>query len=281
MNLRQLRIGLSTKYLEQPDGSLLIPNIKLLAAGTWTDSAVQTPLFYPVETLRQYAANWKDTTLWSRHSGGSPRDITDKIGNILNPHFEGDAVVGDLWLHRKTQQSQDVAELIKTYIHTDTPLFVSVEHGGEEVLNPATRQYEASSLVFVGCAVVNQGACRKCRINEEPNMDENPLENQIKELSSALASKDARITELEGAVKELSESTKTETAIKELESKIPDVSSLESKLKELSELVTKQEKRIKELESQPAPKTDASAVGEYDYSSPFVMDSEGITLRGY
>lgn len=80
--VRELRIELfSGKYQEQ-DGGLLIRDVKLLASGTWTDLHIGTPLFYPGKVLEKYAKNWIDNSLWSRHSGGMSRSITDKIGEV-------------------------------------------------------------------------------------------------------------------------------------------------------------------------------------------------------
>ena len=40
-----------SQLIQNEDGSLLIKGVPMLASGTWTDSAVQTPLFYPEKTL--------------------------------------------------------------------------------------------------------------------------------------------------------------------------------------------------------------------------------------
>lgn len=143
-------------------GGLLIKGVPLLAQGTWTDSAVGTPLYYPKDTLRQYAENWLDTATWSRHLGTVPRDITDKVGEVRSPRYENDSIVGDIYLHGGTQKSRDVVELVKRKLVS----YVSVEHGGTERMNPETRQMEAASLTFYGLAIVNKGACKLCRINE-------------------------------------------------------------------------------------------------------------------
>ncbi len=147
--------------IQEQDGGALVKDVTLLASGVWTDSAVGTPLFYPEATLQKYAGSWVDRSVWSRHSGKVPRSITDKIGEVRNPHYQAGAVKGDLWLHGKTQASRDTIEMVQAGLAK----WVSVEHGGEEVFNKSTGRYEATSLIFGGVAVVNRGACTVCTIN--------------------------------------------------------------------------------------------------------------------
>ena len=166
--MRELRAKISFGQYQATDGGLLVKDVKLLASGTWTDSYMGTPLFYPEAILERYASNWIDNSLWSRHGGGIPRSITEKIGEIRNPRYNGGAVIGDLWLHEKTQTSRDTAELIKAGLVD----YVSVEHGGKERWNAAEKRYDAEELVFGGVAVVNKGACKVCTIHNESEMKE-------------------------------------------------------------------------------------------------------------
>jgi len=218
-----------SKMVEQ-DGGLLIKGVPMLATGTWTDSAVGTPLNYPEGTLREYASNWIDNTGWSRHLGGMPRDVTDKVAELREPRFEEGAVTGDIFVHGATQKSRDLMEMVKRKLIS----YVSVEHGGDERYNPATRQMEASTLSFLGFAFVNKGACKLCRINEEAQvpapmpeveiMDTKELEDKITALTTELAAVKAKPAEI-----------KVE---------IP---------KELSDKMDAMAARIVELEKQPAP----------------------------
>lgn len=170
---RELGLELSRSNLEDlPDGGLLIHDVKLLAEGTWTDSAVGTPLFYPARSLEANAANWRDRSAWSRHLGRTPRDITEKIGVVDDPRYADRAVVGDIRLHGLTQKSRDTIALVKA----GEVNYVSVEHGGPEKWNAETRQYEAAEIIFYGVAIVNRGACQKCTIRgneEDPSKREN------------------------------------------------------------------------------------------------------------
>ena len=212
----------------------------MLAAGTWTDSAVGTPLYYPEKTLSEYATNWHDTTGWSRHLGGVPRDITEKVADASNLRYENGAVTADIIVHGATQKSRDTIELVKRKLIS----FVSVEHGGNEKYNPDTRQMEADTLDFYGFAFVNKGACKLCRIQEAPKSPEvKPETERVKE-SDQMESKELE-AKIEGLTKELAE-------LKAVP-KPPEVNPLEVTVQELR-------KELEELKKQPAPAATVPAI---------------------
>ena len=247
---RKLPRSLSSREVTpSDDGSVLLSGVPLLAVGEWTDSAVQTPLYYPAETLRTHAENWHDRSVWSRHLGGAPRRITEKIGTVENPRFESDAVTGDIRLHGATQESRDTIEYIRYAQARGEDVWVSVEHGGREALNKATGQWEAKTLDFYGLAVVSRGACESCtlpRSNESAPGDEN-MEDTIKALEE-------RIVALEGHIKELEKPAEEEPAEDE------QVKALADTVAKLTAENTKLADRVKALEETPDPKTrDAGA----------------------
>jgi hypothetical protein len=179
---RYLAVGLNLEHAQledQPDGSLLVKNVPLLKVGQWTDSAVKTALDYPMETLAAYATNWRSNSYWSRHSGGVPRDMEDKIALIQEPRFMGDGVYADLLFHRTTEKSRGLAAYLVKMKALGQDVFSSVEHIGDEAWNPQTGKLEATSITFLGAAMVDQGACKTCQIlgkrtNEVPGK---PAEN--------------------------------------------------------------------------------------------------------
>lgn len=239
---RELRAELNTKIFFDGDGGISI-TAKLLASGTWTDSNVGTPLFYSEKALETYAKNWMDTSLWSRHSGGTPRSITDKIGEIKNPRFENGAVFGDLWLHGKTQTSRDTIELIKNNLVKA----VSVEHGGKERWNTTNKRYEIEEIIFLGCAVVNRGACSTCKIENEINTKEdNKNMTNEKELAQDIQSLQIQLEEQKKA--------KATQSIAEFEATKLKIIELENQNKELMQKITNMEHeyRVKELQKQIA-----------------------------
>jgi hypothetical protein len=267
--MRELTSKLSDNITEY-GGGLLIREVKLLANGQWTDSNVRTPLYYPNRALRAYAGNWTDTSVWSRHAHGDYRDESERIGTVLNPHYDDSAVIGDIFLHGANQESRDMI----TKVMDGDINYVSVEHTGEE--RQLDGRNEAHTLEFCGLALVPQGACKTCTIrsNSEANMTEEQTTPdytaQIKELSEALAAKDSQI-------KELAEKIDNDTKIKELSD------SFEGKLKELSEVLTAKDeqiaaidKRIKELESQPATVAEDEPIRST--LNPFTTDAEGFII---
>jgi len=274
---RELRFELSPTALQEVDGGLLIRNARLLAAGTWTDSQVQTPLFYPPDILRANAGNWADNSYWSRHRGGVPRAITEKVGIISNQRFENDAIIGDIFLHGRTQESRDTIAYVRWAQEKGIPVYSSVEHVGQETWNERDRRYELTSLQMVGAAIVNVGACQTCtlpRANEgEPDMAD---DQKIKELEAALKTATDKIAALE------TKATAAETKVKELESKItppaqapgedPKVKELEGKLadqaKASEEKIKELEAAIKKLEETPNPQTRTSGTESRELEPP-------------
>jgi len=229
-----------TQMITQDDGSLLIKGVPMLAAGTWTDSAVQTPLHYTEKALSEYATNWLDDTGWSRHLGGVPRDITEKVAQAINHRYDNGAVTADVLVHGATQKSRDTIELVKRKLIN----FVSVEHGGKERWNPDTRQMEAESLDFYGFAFVNKGACKLCRINESPAITEPVTKEddtmELKELEAKYADMAKELAELKAAkIEPVTPPAPVVDNTKELEEAKAEIKALAA--------------QVKELASQPAP----------------------------
>lgn len=283
--IRELIHDLSAAKLStDTDGSLTIPGVILLAAGTWTDSNFGTPLTYSEGVLNEYAENWADNPLWCRHGGGSPRSITDKIGEIVNQRYNAGKVIGDLILHGKTQTSRDTIELITSELVNA----ISVEHGGRERWDPDTNAYQAEEIIFYGAAIVNKGACSVCTINNEASRSSAEANDmEIKELETKLA-------EAEGKIKELSEASATKETLSELEAKITDLAGTAVKIKELeeklaaiegSEKITELEGRIEKIEKTPLPgltlaSNHENELGKIDFD-PIIYDNEGMTRRPF
>ena len=253
-----------SQMITQEDGSLLVKDVPMLAAGTWTDSAVQTALNYPERTLSKYAANWSDNSGWARHAGGVPRDATDKVAMLTNPRFQDGAVVGDIVIHGYTQKSRDMIELVKRRLIG----MVSVEHTGDERYNASTRQLEAESLNFSGFAFVNKGACKLCRINEEaplvsadepiaapPEVQEDTME--LKELETQVAELKKELAAMQAPKIEVAE------PVVDNSRELAEEASAKAEIAELRQMV-------KELMSQPAQPVVAAApiVQKVEYKEP-------------
>jgi len=247
-----------------PDGGLMLKDVTLLASGTWHASNATVPLFYPEAVLERDAGNWHDNGVWARHSGGMPRNITDKIGHVLNPHYESKskAVMGDILLHMKTQTSRDVANLVNGGL-VDA---VSVEHGGDEVWNSETKRYEAVSLGFYGTAIVDRGACDVCKMKKNEHGEEEdycpPVEEQSEDIDMEAKELEKKLSDLESEkiamAKVISDS---EVKVKGLEDQMKALTA--ESAKKLSEADAK----IVELSKAPAAITLASS-GETEVVEP-------------
>jgi len=244
------------KLEKRPDGSLLVKGVKMLGAGTWTDSAKKTPLYYSEDVLRRNAGNWVDNSHWSRHLGGVPRRVGEMIGRTTNPRFEDGHIVADIEYHGLSQDSRDTIAMIEAGVAN----FVSVEHGGRERWNVGTKQYEAEELFFTGSATVNKGACQTCKIreNEETPAPEEPIIEEPEmadttELEAMIKAQADQIRQLTEMVKELKETPK------------------EDKSKEL-------EARIDALEKEPVTKSQTDYAKELE-APPFVINTERGEMR--
>jgi len=265
------------QMITEPDGSLLIKDVPMLAEGVWTDSAVQTPLNYISKTLEADAGNWLDNSGWNRHAGKVPRASTDKVGEAISPHFgrfmgdDGkmhDGVLSDVRVWPWTQNQRDMQEMIRHNLIS----FVSVEHGGDERYNPATRQMEAASLIFTGFAFVNKGACKLCRLNEEPQPSTDSQETpaatpaeevmDTKELEDKIAAQEKQIKELSAAVEKAQKPAEVRVEIPK------ELSEAANTIKELSATVESQGKQIKELMARPAPTVAAPPAETKELAAP-------------
>ena len=245
--------------MQELDGGLLVKGVKLLAAGTWTDSTQKTPCRYTPEKLKEFAQNWTDRSLWSRHGGGMPRDITEKIGDIRNIRYLDEAVMGDPFFHGKTSRSKDTMEMVRHGLAG----FVSVEMRTRDRWVPGEKVLEAEEIVFDGVATVNRGACNICTIrsNEETPKEtpagKEPVEILLKKESERMDDTDKKT--LEDRFKTLEEGFKKEVDALKADSA--------AKGKELEQTKAELEK-MKKQPVPPATKTETpgkalEAVPEY------------------
>ena len=165
--------------IQDMDGGLLVPGVKLLAPGTWTDSTQKTPCRYTSDVLQRFAGNWTDMSYWSRHSGGTPRDITDRIADIRNVRYQ-DGVIADLFFHGATTKSLDAISILKAASAGKVPWpYSSVEMMTRDKWIISEKLYEAQEVLFDGAAMVNQGACRVCKIRNNEWIQVDPQDEAI------------------------------------------------------------------------------------------------------
>lgn len=178
--------GTMSSYEAQDDGSLLVHGVIVMAAGTWTDMHGITTTFTP-DLLQRCAGAWEDNALWTRHAGGTPRSVTDKVGAVINPHYSPaeEAVVADLVLHNQTDASRACSALVQ----------MAREAGGIKDVSAETiveidRDGMVLDVVFTGLALVEDGACETCRLpaysaQEDTNMTEEEIKEEVETKTEA------------------------------------------------------------------------------------------------
>ena len=252
--------------IQDMDGGLLVPGVKLLAPGTWTDSTQKTPCRYTSDVLQRFAGNWTDMSYWSRHSGGTPRDITDRIADIRNVRYQ-DGVIADLFFHGATTKSLDAISILKAASAGKVPWpYSSVEMMTRDKWIISEKLYEAQDVLFDGAAMVNQGACRVCKIRNNEWIQVDPQDEAIQRKEAEPPAPEPDIIKDDTMdTKELE--AKVETLTKELADlkKAPEPVKAEIP-KELTESISTVTatvadalKRLEKLEKAPAdPKTSGA-----------------------
>ncbi len=165
------RAGAMSSYEATPEGGLLIHGVVIMAAGTWTDMHGITTTFSE-EVLQRCAQNWDDPAVWTRHAGGSPRSVTDKVGAVVNPTYSPteQAVVGDVYLHCRTDASRACAALVQMDRGAG-----GIKDVSAETMVEIDAQGNVLDVLFTGLALVEDGACETCRlpaysVKEDQNM---------------------------------------------------------------------------------------------------------------
>lgn len=173
--------GVISSFEETPDGGLLIHGVTIMAAGTWTDMHGITTTFSE-DVLQRCASAWDDTAVWTRHAGGAPRSVTEKVGTVLNPRYSPTdaAVIGDVLIHRRTDTSAACAALVQMQREAG-----GIKDVSAETMVEMDNQGNVLDMVFTGLALVEDGACETCRIpafgKEDSNMadDEQTKQEEV------------------------------------------------------------------------------------------------------
>ena len=192
-----------SSYEATEDGGLLIHDVVIMAAGAWTDMHGIDTVF-TAEVLQRCAAQWMDNAVWTRHSGGTPRSVTEKIGAVLNPYYSHDnaAVMGDVYLHCQTDASRACANLVQMPREAGGIKDVSAETVVE--IQPDGMVVDVS---FTGLALVEDGACEVCKLpsfgKEEPGMADDEMVKETTEETEVEKKEEETKTEPETETKGL------------------------------------------------------------------------------
>ena len=210
---------------EEKDGGLLIHDVIIMAAGAWTDMHGIDTVF-TAEVLERCALDWADNAVWTRHSGGTPRSVTEKIGAVLNPYYSHDAsaVMADVFLHCQTDASRSCASLVQMPREAGGIKDVSAETVVEIMPDGMV-----TNVSFTGLALVEDGACEVCKLpafgKEEPEM----ADEEVKETVEETVTEETEAPAEEPEVKDLVDilSTFVEALIPEAEEMIKAVNEAE------------------------------------------------------
>ena len=169
--------GTMSSYEATEDGGLMIHGVVIMAAGTWVDMHGIQTTFSP-EVLQACALNWADNAVWTRHAGGTPRSVTEKVGAVLNPAYSPteNAVIADVFLHNQTDASRACASLVQ----------MAREAGGIKDVSAETivdidRDGIVQDVTFTGLALVEDGACETCRLPAYSAQEDNDMAEETKQ----------------------------------------------------------------------------------------------------
>ena len=181
--------GAVSSYEETPEGGLLIHGVVIMAAGSWTDMHGIHTVFMP-EVLQRCAGQWADNAVWTRHSGGTPRQVTEKVGAVLDPHYDPSltAVVGDILLHRMTDTSASAGALVQ--MDRDVG---GIKDVSAETIVEMDQHGVVTDVTFTGLALVEDGACEVCKL---------PAYGRSEGMTDDIEKKENAETDAEGTDKE-------------------------------------------------------------------------------
>lgn len=289
MRMRMLNLDLpadAENYVPQDNGGLLVRNVVLLAPGVWTDSGKRSACYYPPAVLEECAGNWESTTFWARHHGGAPRNIiTDRLGDVIDPHWDGTvdngpdnemgALMGSVLYDGLTQASRDGAVLALMMAKEGRPLAVSVEWGGKERFNEKRKCAEAAKMFFGGLAAVDRGACKICGLPatlEDADQGEGENDMDEAELDQKLAALKAEIL---AAVDEKLAASQPAEGGEPGPAPEAQMSKLSAAYDALNRELSEAKKKIEALEKRPQPRTAPEHERDLELEVP-----EGYTMRG-
>ena len=187
--------GTMTSYEPTEDGGLMIHGVIIMAAGTWVDMHGIKTTFSP-EVLQACALDWADNAVWTRHAGGTPRSVTEKVGAVLNPTYSPTeaAVVGDVYLHNQTDASRACSSLVQ----------MDREAGGIKDVSAETivdidRDGNVLAVQFTGLALVEDGACETCRLPAYSVQEDNTMaeEETKQKTTEETKTEETEVTETE------------------------------------------------------------------------------------
>lgn len=240
----------SSKLEDTKSGGLIVRDVLTLGEGKWHASNWPWPVYYSPSELEK--ATVSENSLWDGHQNKSP---TGKVGHFMNQHYDParKGIVADVFLHGRSTKSRDLIEMVKAGAAGEIdPLWVSVEHTSNDFYNKDLDQYEARGIDIMGLAVVDSGACRTCRLNENNTNHSKGMDLEPKELEQVTSTVTTKVTET--VTKELSEVKAKNADLEKQNKELSEALAKEAKARESVETTVKAlAERVEKIEKTPLP----------------------------
>ena len=255
-------------------GGVTLHDVRLLVAGTWTDSYGHKPIIYTPKNLSEFQV--VNPTGYRVHSAKG-RGINDEVGELLNTRYDENsaAIVTDLFFHGLTQASRDTLAVIRRRQEQGLANYVSPELYTHDVQTPDG--LEAHNIRITGWIVTDSPACKLCTIPkqmEEPSKmaDEPVTTTQPESTTPAPAPEYVSAAEFAKLVARIEAIEKAISDAQKLES--DHTTEAERKLNAVSE-------RVKALETAPAGKVNTTTAPAEKHLTASRIEYEYKTTGGY
>jgi len=166
------------------DGTLVLRDTVLLAAGEWHDSITPYQTVYTPENLSKFSVVDGQSSVAGFREHGSSHTMDDEIGDAVNIHYDAaqQAIVCDLILHGATQASRDIIGIIRKNQKQHKPNYVSIEMLTRDIPDESGKMM-ATDILVTGWIATTTPACKRCAIKQQ-NAATTMTDEQKKELES-------------------------------------------------------------------------------------------------
>jgi len=167
-SLKRLLVPLKydTKQIVKGDARIYKDSI-FLNEGEYSDSITRAPVYYSSDELKKATEKWNKNKLINLDDDKVYLDLDHKVDEVLmrigyatNIYFANNAIKGDLYLHRLTENSKDTVRLIDAgFINKLSVEITTMDYWDEE-----NEKRCAGDIDLIGLAVVTMPADINTRI---------------------------------------------------------------------------------------------------------------------
>ena len=151
-----LEFKYDSKETSKSTNAKIYRGVTILTPGKYADSLTKDYVLYTPEVLRKYATNWSTNFVNIDHS----YSVIHRVGYIMNPRWEDNAVKGDLYIFPYTSVARDVIALIDNgFINHLSCEISTIDH-----YDYIQKCVVVDDIEFFGCAIVTNPACKDAKI---------------------------------------------------------------------------------------------------------------------